>query len=147
MTEFVKVGYSKKLLCWLNLVRKHLKVVSLASISTIDGKSIPWMAYLSADGNGFRFEIDWPAAPLVLPPTFVELWQEALCACFGEYLCVKHNLRLPIHCQLGSWLIPDVDDKWLWFFCSPGGLTLQTSWSLLGCLPDLQTAPWRSNYL
>ena len=115
MNEFVKVEYSNISPCWLNYVQKHLKVLSLADISTIDGKSISWMAYLGPDGNGLRLDLDWSAAPLALLPTFVELWQEALWVCFGEFLCGQHNQRLPPHCWLGSWFIPNVEDKWMFF--------------------------------
>ena len=73
MTKFVKVGYSNKSLRRLNHVWKHLQVVSLADISTIDGKSISWMAYLGADGNGLQLDLDWPAAPLDLPTSFLQL--------------------------------------------------------------------------
>ena len=67
MEYFVNEGYCGKDLTQLNYVRKYLRAVTLADITTVDGNKIAHLAFDCKEGNGLREDIEWPRVPSTLP--------------------------------------------------------------------------------
>ena len=64
MKCFMESGYSGADLKKLNYVRKYLKVVTLADITTYDGKTISHESYLCQCRNGLGNDIEQPNSDL-----------------------------------------------------------------------------------
>ena len=67
MRAFVGHGYKEEDLKQLNFVRKYIRAVSLADITTVDGHRVIYQAFEARASNGLRNNIIWPRLPDVLP--------------------------------------------------------------------------------
>ena len=55
--KFIQAGYRHEVLRKLNLIRMHLRVISVADIATVNGRRISTAAWKVLEGNGPREEI------------------------------------------------------------------------------------------
>ena len=103
MQAFVDYGYKEEDLKQLNFVRKYIRAVSLADITTIDGHRVTHQAFQARSSNGLRDNIIWPQSPDVLPRLFINLWKLALEKCFFDPYSEIHR-RFPIGLYLNGWI-------------------------------------------
>ena len=75
MKAFVDNGFRNADLKALNFVRKFIKVILVADLSTADGKRISSQAYEGTSSNGLRKELVWPKVLEELPASFITLWK------------------------------------------------------------------------
>ena len=64
MKAFVDGGFRNTELKALKFVRKFLQSVTLADISTADGKHISLQTYAGVVSNGLRKDLLWPKVPI-----------------------------------------------------------------------------------
>ena len=107
-------GHSRADLKKLNYVRKYLKVVTLADITTSDGKKLSHESYLCERGKGLRNDLKWPRVPSTLPRPFITLWKKALREIFIIPYANENNRRLLR--ELGPWTDHNVEDKYILYF-------------------------------
>ena len=113
MTAFVKGGFRNADLKVLNYVRKFLKAITLADITTADGSRISFQSFHIIKGNGLRLGIkDWAKTPSKdeMPASFTTLWQSALTKCFIN-LNLHQARRITEGKRLGGWLDQNVKRK------------------------------------
>ena len=95
MKAFVDDGFRNEELQALNFVRKFFQAVTLADISTVDGKRIDFQAYAGVVSNGLREDLLWPEVlpKEEMPVSFIILWKFVLDKCLvNNYSCIKHRL-------------------------------------------------------
>ena len=56
----------------------------------------------------------WPRVLYTLRRPFITLWKKALCEIFIIPYANENNRRLSL--DLGPWIDPSVEDKWIWYF-------------------------------
>jgi hypothetical protein len=116
MHTFMLQGYSSKELRLLNQVRNFLRAVTLADITTADGRSL---APGILEGTYLAQRMDkysWPRQPTQLSKAHTELWSAAVQKCFTQAPYTISKLRIP----LGNWL-EDPTHAWPWFVRPQGG--------------------------
>ena len=107
--EFMAHGYFKKDLRMLNECRKHLRVSTLAEITSADGVYLEEWAWTGSGTTEPINQYHWPRRP-PLQPRYWRLWQQALEATFlAPSRTNERKLRHP----LGHW-DADVLDNWKW---------------------------------
>ena len=114
MMAFVNEGFRNNDLKVLNYVRKFLKAITLADISTADGSRISFQSFNIIKGNGLRLDIkEWPKTPSKdeMPASFTTLWQSALTKCFINFNSHQAR-RISEGKRLGAWLDQNVGRKW-----------------------------------
>ena len=78
MQRFKDIGYKGTSLRILNHLRMHLHAITLADITTADGKRISISAWTLQAGNCLREKFNWPRTASEFPAAWTQLWKEAL---------------------------------------------------------------------
>ena len=75
MEAFVDCGFRNADLKSLNFVRKYLKAVTLADITTADSRRVSHHSYEGLESNGLRKDLIWPKVPTKdqIPQSFITL--------------------------------------------------------------------------
>ena len=60
MRKFIRASINLDDMYILNVIRMHLKAVTLSDIALVDGQSITFNSWMAIKGNGLRENIDWP---------------------------------------------------------------------------------------
>ena len=111
MRAFVQQGYTGARLYRLGVVRKYLRVTTVADISTADGKKLLDSAWDGSQIPQTWHKIEWPRQPPHLSNEFWTLWQEALSVCFLVPGANDKRLAEP----LGRWTV-DPLPNWNWLY-------------------------------
>jgi ribonuclease HI len=111
MKAFVDHGYDGLQLHKLNTCRQFLKVITLADITTGDGKRLTDEALAGEPSGTTWHHYNWPRNPAELSRSHWKLWEKALHQAFTSGNTSSTSLQEP----LGSWLV-DPSDSWQWFY-------------------------------
>jgi hypothetical protein len=109
---FVTFGYSGDTLVRLNECRMWLKTITVADITTADGRKITTNSWNGIRDNQRCNDFLWPRLQTRLGPKHWNTWRSALSECLLKETTVDRSLRLP----LGAWTKP-VSPNWTWFYC------------------------------
>lgn len=101
MERFLDVGYEGTNLRILNHIRIHLHAITLADITTADGKRISTAAWNLKAGNNLCEKFNWPRTASTFPVLWKQLWQVALRQTFIQ-LSRNPNKRL-LQFRLHEW--------------------------------------------
>ena len=91
MQSFVDSGFRGADLKSLNFTRKFLKAITLADISTVDGRRITQQAFEARASNGLRVESNSPKAVPGLSPAAIVLLQKAITKAFINLNSGRHH--------------------------------------------------------
>ena len=101
----------------------HIKAVTLADITTLNGKRITFDAWNVISSNNLRSKYDWPRSPPNLPnrPTnFTEqqkdIWRNALHKTFGVPHSGNRCKDIQEAYQLGRWTDDSLIEKWIYHY-------------------------------
>ena len=98
MQAFVDHSYKEEDLKQLNFVRKYIRAVSLADITTVDGHRIMYQAFEAQSSNSLCNDIIWSRSPDVPPQSFINLWKLALAKYFFDpYSEIAQRLPLGLY--------------------------------------------------
>jgi hypothetical protein len=111
MKAFVDHGYDGLQLHKLNTCHQFLKVITLADITTGNGKRLTDNALAGEPSGNTWHHYNWPRNPNKLSRSHWKLWEEALHQAFTSGNTSSTSLQDP----LGSWLV-DPSDSWQWFY-------------------------------
>jgi hypothetical protein len=111
MKAFVDHGYDGLQLHKLNTCHQFLKVITLADITTGDGKRLTDEALAGEPSGTTWHHYNWPRNPPKLSRSHWKLWEKALHQAFTSGNTSSTSLQDP----LGSWLV-DPSDSWQWFY-------------------------------
>ena len=99
-----------------NYIRMKIKAVTLADITTPNGKKITFDAWNIISSNNLRSDYEWPRDPPDITENQKNIWRNALHKTFG----VPHsgNLCRDIRTsnQLGAWTNASLIDKWIYHY-------------------------------
>jgi hypothetical protein len=119
MTLFAAFGYSGKKLACLSECRMWLKAITVANITTADGRTITLNSW---NGTGDQHQCNnflWPRLQTKLGYNHWIIWRSALSECLLMGTSVNdHHLRL----LLGTWT-KQVSSAWPWYY-SPSNCNL-----------------------
>ena len=110
MEKFITAGYRDINVHKLNIIRMQLKAISIADISTADGKRISSEAWHAQNGNGLRDGFKWPSNQFQIPNSWKQLWQRALL----RSICPVYTRpgQRVLHYTLGYWYGDQYLSKW-----------------------------------
>ena len=111
MDAFIATNPSQKELFRLNMCRIHLQAITLADITTCDGRKIAHEAFHGTGSNSLRSHLEWPRSPSKLPTTFWDTWRSTLRKCF----LTPFSASLQLRNTLGTWDL-QIENDWMWFY-------------------------------
>jgi hypothetical protein len=115
MKLFVDQGYDLKSLARLNHCRKYLQVITVADISTADGRHLlPGITHGTLTQPTWHNYL-WPRRPPSLSATHWKLWQDALQQCIISTTTPSSGYSPRTKFSLGDWLVP-IEEQWTSFF-------------------------------
>jgi hypothetical protein len=111
MHAFALQHYKPKELAMINQCRMFLKVITLADITTANGKSLhPW-SYKGIQRQPHLHRYHWPRQPKKLSEAHWQLWRKALDDCFRPSYATARDMHL--HHPLDDWLVEPTQWPWL----------------------------------
>ena len=113
MEKFIEAGYRRENLRKLNVIRMHLRVLSIADIATADGGNISSEAWYTISSNGLRDDLEWPRKETYIPSVWKKLWQEALLKAICQDYSTDQSRCLRY--QLGDWYGEKHSQQWKTF--------------------------------